>query len=1067
MKKPLSDSPLHTVLRNQHVQGPRHLEAYARFLAPLRGIEGLPRKAFDLGYARLAWHDRLGGWGLEGQGLEGDAVLAALDGLAENSHAVISVFHLVAYLTPDQLRDLVRVALRALAPGGLLLIESQNVQNRDAASDLPAARVVEADGLAALLSQQGFGPVTHYPLNALEVAAAPGVKGVLHGTARVDAVVAQKPGSVVATEALHVAFGQNVRPVAPVPVVAPVKSIAVARAVEVAPVTEGQTPPNIQAELDAMRGDIEAMRAEIAHLHKIKKTKLSSRSRKVRKLSDKMKARFGGKVPAPQQAGVQTSGQSVTPTGQAWQIEGPFDSSYSLALVNRALARGLARAGQEVTLVSAEGPGPFAPDADFMRANPDLAAMVKQAGRGGAPRLVTRNMFPPRVDDLPKGETLGGLHCWAWEETGLPPQFVADFNAHLDFMTVTSPHVQRVLIDNGVTVPAYVVGNGVDHIDARGADLTHLPDLPEHVTQAARVFVHVSSCFPRKGADVLLQAWAQAFAGRDDVALVIKTFDNPHNDINEQIAQRADLAQVHVISDDISPQAMAALLARADVAVLPSRAEGFGLPVAEALMAGCRVLTTGWSGQKIFEGCPLLTFTDYQLARAGSHLTDGDSLWAEPDVFDLAYMMKKAAADPAPSVSEKQAAQDWLLTRFSWDGVARRNIAAAADAAARAAPRAPKVGWITTFNTRCGIATYSEHLLKHMPQDIVVLAPDVDTTIVPDSSLPNVVNRCWQEGGSDLERMARQIERLGLETLVIQFNYAFFDMAEFGAFLQAQKAAGRSIVMMLHGTNDARAPADRQLSSITPALRLCDRLFVHALADVSRLKMMGVSENVTLMSHGVLPPAKTLAPLTGPIVLGSYGFFLPGKGLIELIEATALLRKQGHDVELRMTNAEYPQPISAEEIARARAAVKTHGIEDAVQIETGFLSDDDALARLQACDLVVFPYQSSGESASGAVRYGLSAGRPVAITPLAIFSDVADICLTLPGRTPEEMAQGLAPLLADVRAGRDGGVGPQTGAVQERAQAWCDARAYPAIGARLSNVLTALHNSPPATLLEM
>lgn len=1089
MKKPLSDSQLRDILRRQHSPGARHLDAYARFIAPLGRVAGMPGEAFDLGQDRAAWLERLQGWGLQGQGVpEGGALLEVLHALPAQSRSLISVFHLVAYLPPAQLGDLLAAAARALAPGGLLIIETQTPDTLRAGSapeGVPPVALEDIGALEAALHKAGFDKLVRHKLSAVEAAAAPGLKGVLQGTAPVVGLVAQKPGSVPAAEALHVAFQQTMGP-ATMPRQVPPPVVRAARVPAPQPAAAPPAPQAglevLRSEMSDMRRELEAMQAQIVHLQRTKKTKLSSRSRKVRALSDKMKMRLGRGKPADQEAQAVRAGQqeapqhSVQQTGQAWQIEGPFDSSYSLALVNRALARALAGAGEEVTLVSAEGPGAFDPDPAFLRANPDLAAMVQAGKTGSAPRLVTRNMFPPRVADLPKGETLGGLHCWAWEETGLPADFVADFNAHLDFITVTSPHVQRVLIDNGVTVPAYVVGNGVDHIEARGADPAHLPPLPDKVTQASRIFVHVSSCFPRKGADVLLDAWAQAFAGRTDVALVIKTFDNPHNDIAARIADRDDLAQVHVISDDITPDAMAALLTRADVAVLPSRAEGFGLPVAEALMAGCRVLTTGWSGQKVFEGCPLLQFTDYRMAQAGSHLTDGDSLWAEPDVFDLAYQMKQAAAAPTPGPEAVQAARDWLLARFSWDAVAQRNIAAARDAAHRPPRHVPKVGWITTFNTRCGIATYSEHLLAHLPQghDVTVFAPDVDATLVPDADLPEPVVRCWREDQPSLERLTAQINEAGIETLVIQFNYAFFDMAAFGEFLTAQKAAGRSVVVMMHGTNDARAPVDRQVASIAPALRACDRLFVHAVADVARLKAMGIAENVTLMSHGVLP-AETLPENTqGPVIIGTYGFFLPGKGLVDLVRAVGMVRRAGHDVILRMTNAEYPQPVSAQEIAEARAVVAAEGLGDVVEIETAFLSDADTLARLRGCDLVVFPYQSSGESASGAVRYGLAAGRPVAVTPLGIFSDVADITLPLPGTDADAMAQGLMQIVPELRSGPDkqgssgpdSGLSPRISEVQKRARAWCAARAYPAVASRLSRVLSALHNTPGSNLFD-
>ena len=70
-----------------------------------------------------------------------------------------------------------------------------------------------------------------------------------------------------------------------------------------------------------------------------------------------------------------------------------------------------------------------------------------------------------------------------------------------------------------------------------------------------------------------------------------------------------------------------------------------------------------------------------------------------------------------------------------------------------------------------------------------------------------------------------------------------------------------------------------------------------------------------------------------------------------------------------------------------------------------------SLFLLSACDAIVFPYQQSEESASGAVRLGLAAGRPVLTTPLPIFADLSEIVYQLPGTEAWEIAEGIISLL--------------------------------------------------------
>ena len=146
-----------------------------------------------------------------------------------------------------------------------------------------------------------------------------------------------------------------------------------------------------------------------------------------------------------------------------WRVEGPFDSSYSLALLNRETALALDDLGHHVVLHSTEGPGDFLPNAKFLRVNPVIAALHARSLEisSANAEVTSRNLYPPRVADMDCRCNL--LHHYAWEESGFPREWVEDFNDHLQGMTCLSRHVEKIMIDHGVTVPMSVSGCGVDH----------------------------------------------------------------------------------------------------------------------------------------------------------------------------------------------------------------------------------------------------------------------------------------------------------------------------------------------------------------------------------------------------------------------------------------------------------------------------------------------------------------------------------------------------------------------------------------------------------------------------
>jgi hypothetical protein len=115
------------------------------------------------------------------------------------------------------------------------------------------------------------------------------------------------------------------------------------------------------------------------------------------------------------------------------------------------------------------------------------------------------------------------------------------------------------------------------------------------------------------------------------------------------------------------------------------------------------------------------------------------------------------------------------------------------------------------------------------------------------------------------------------------------------------------------------------------------------------------------------------------------------------------------------------------------------------------LTDAESFKLLSDADLIVFPYQHTAESASGAVRYGLATGRPVAVTPLAIFDDVSMAVHRLPGHGPDKIASGIQDLLDQISASS-----PSVNETSKHAARWRDAHRYSNLTTRLDGILRAL-----------
>jgi len=227
---------------------------------------------------------------------------------------------------------------------------------------------------------------------------------------------------------------------------------------------------------------------------------------------------------------------------------------------------------------------------------------------------------------------------------------------------------------------------------------------------------------------------------------------------------------------------------------------------------------------------------------------------------------------------------------------------------------------------------------------------------------------------------------------------------------------------------------------------------VHNLEDVNRLREFGVGENVILLTHGVIDrepmdtnAARGLLGLSGfAPVIGTFGFLLPGKGLVELIHSLALVFRAYPSAYLLMLNADYPTPESQEQRESCEALVRQLGLAGNLSLIHDFLDTEEILFLLSACDAIVYPYQRSEEAASGAIRLGLAAGRPVLTTPLPIFSDVSAIVYQLPGTEARAIAEGIVSFLGDKEA---------SAAILQRQRDWVRANGWAAQAGRISNII--------------
>jgi glycosyltransferase involved in cell wall biosynthesis len=700
------------------------------------------------------------------------------------------------------------------------------------------------------------------------------------------------------------------------------------------------------------------------------------------------------------------------------QVQGPFETSYSLAMMNRSLADALdGTPDRAISIYATEGPGDYQPSERDLAFHPQATMLFRRSRDVPYPHVVIRQMWPPRLIDTP-----GGLTCeyFGWEESRIPNPMVDDFNRYLEGIGVMSHFVKEVLRDSGVDVPIEVVWNGVDHHDP-----TAVAEAPELEELRSYRFLHVSSAFPRKGIDVLLDAYFSAFDGSDDVSLILKTFPNPHNTVANLLAsvraRHPNPPDVRWIDRDMDTPTIQGLYNLAHCYVHPARGEGFGLPVAEAMAAGVPVISVAYSGLADFVSDETASTVPFQLEPAETHFEIPYSVWAEPDRAALAALLR----DHVEGVNREKVAErvrrarDLVTTKFTWEAAARRwndFLSQIEDAA-----ETPRVAMVTTWNTRCGVAENSRNIIDRAEAQVAFdVFANIDPEII-DPSRELGVHRSWiDRWHPDLGSLGEALRLSDADVVHLQFNFGFFELSRLAQLIERELET-RGVVITLHRTKDATIDGEVvSLSSIKTALERVDRLIVHQVDDLAVLADMGLSENVSVVPLGTSAPpaissteARAALGLGARPVIGTFGFLLPHKGTLELVRAVGRLRDEFPDICLLALCAKYPDVTSEEYEAEVRAEIDRQGLADNVVLMSEYLPDETARILLRAADVIALPYGETQESSSAALRFLLALERPLVITDRPVFADCREWALAVDPDDPQGIDDALRRVLVD------------------------------------------------------
>ncbi|MGH2537387.1 MAG: glycosyltransferase [Candidatus Promineifilaceae bacterium] len=257
------------------------------------------------------------------------------------------------------------------------------------------------------------------------------------------------------------------------------------------------------------------------------------------------------------------------------------------------------------------------------------------------------------------------------EVDGVPADWVLQANA-LDEVWVPSSFNRDTFVQAGIRVPVFVMPLGVN------------PDFFNPKIRAFRptgryTFLSVFEWGERKAAGALLRAYHRAFGRGDDVLLVLKVINtDPGVAVEREIAAlglSGDGPPVALLyNQDLPTHQMGSLYRSADCLIAPTRGEGWGMPIIEAMACGLPVIATDWSAHTDFmtEANAYPLRVERLIPAVAKCPYYHGFRWAEPDEGHLLELMRHVYHQRDEAAAKGARASAEVLGRWTWRHAAEK-----------------------------------------------------------------------------------------------------------------------------------------------------------------------------------------------------------------------------------------------------------------------------------------------------------------------------------------------------------------------------------------------------------
>jgi glycosyltransferase involved in cell wall biosynthesis len=365
-------------------------------------------------------------------------------------------------------------------------------------------------------------------------------------------------------------------------------------------------------------------------------------------------------------------------SGRPVEVVGYFSTTAGVAESARLCVDALARAGQKVTM------------ADVSNSQGERGAVEWQAPPLSAERAAVRilHLNPPM---LPRGLVKLGIGrfpqmfnigYWAWELEVIPDEWKNALR-YMNAVFVPSEFTRKAIAQH-TDIPVIVVPHPVAE-KAAASGVRAQFSIPDDAFLVSSIF-SAGSSINRKNPEAVLTAFRQFASSHPKAHLLMKASGNPAGDerLRALVAAANETGNVRIVTENLPGSVINGIIGQSDAYISLHRSEGFGLTVAEAILARTPVLSTGWSGTVDFCDPDNTWSTEHGMIPVADDHPEfvglRDARWADAKPEHAARQLQEIASDPA-GAAEKAAKARLFLERYLGERTYQKALDRLAEAA--------------------------------------------------------------------------------------------------------------------------------------------------------------------------------------------------------------------------------------------------------------------------------------------------------------------------------------------------------------------------------------------------